>query len=382
MKSNVKKIYLLDMGILIPYLFLSLVGLLMVYSTTSYVLLKDGQSPEKQAMLQLVYWIASLFLIIIIYKMKLSVFRSRNLLLFCSLLISFLLILVYAFAPINGAYGWIQLGTFGTIQPVEFLKFLVIWFLSFFIALRQKHIQTNFFKSVSGPVIIVGIQIFIVCFYPDLGNAAVIVLITTVILLSSGIHYLWSIIFSFLGIIMSFLSVLIVNSPLGSAILPPHVISRFSVFTNPFADEYGNGFQLVNGFYALFNGGLWGRGLGNSIQKKGFLQFAHTDFAFTILIEELGLISGIFVIGTLFYMIGKIFLIGIRAKDDFNSLMSIGIASLFLISVLINLGGVTGLIPLTGITFPFISQGGSSLLMFSICIGISLNISANEKKIE
>lgn len=137
---------------------------------------------------------------------------------------------------------------------------------------------------------------------------------------------------------------------------------------------------MVNGYYAIYNGGLFGRGLGNSIQKKGFLKFAHTDYIFSIVIEELGLIMSILILALLFYMIARIILVGIRSSDPFNSMMCLGIGALFMIQTFVNLGGISGLIPLTGITFPFLSQGGSSLLMLSICIGFVLNISAEEKR--
>ena len=137
---------------------------------------------------------------------------------------------------------------------------------------------------------------------------------------------------------------------------------------------------MVNGYYAMFNGGLFGRGLGNSIQKKGFLQEAQTDFIYAIVVEELGVIMGILILALLFFMITRIILVGTRSKDQFNSLLCIGIGAMFLVQVFVNLGGITGVIPLTGITFPFLSQGGSSLLMLSICIGFVLNISADEKR--
>ena len=131
----------------------------------------------------------------------------------------------------------------------------------------------------------------------------------------------------------------------------------------------------------MFNGRLFGLGLGNSIQKKGFLSFAaSTDFIFAIVVEELGLIGAIFILGLLLFLVGRIILIGIRSNDAFNSMICLGVGSLFLIQIFINLGGITGLIPLTGITFPFFSQGGSSLIVLSACVGLVLNISADEKK--
>ena len=139
---------------------------------------------------------------------------------------------------------------------------------------------------------------------------------------------------------------------------------------------------MINGYYAISNGGWFGRGLGNSIQKKGYLPEAHTDFIFAIVIEELGLIGGIIILGILFFLIMRIFMVGIKAKDPFNSMMAIGVGGILFAQVLVNIGGISGLIPSTGVTFPFLSQGGNSLLTLSVGIGFVLNISADEKRRE
>lgn len=118
------------------------------------------------------------------------------------------------------------------------------------------------------------------------------------------------------------------------------------------------------------------------LRKNGFLPEAHTDFIFSIVIEELGLIGGIIVLGVLFFMIVRILMVGIRAKSAFNSMICIGIGSTLLISVFINIGGAFGIIPETGVTFPFLSQGGSSFLVLSLGIAFVLNISADEKRRE
>ncbi len=381
MPKEIKKRHLLDLGILIPYLILSVVGLMMVYSTTTYVMLESGQNTTRQALLQFAFWLLSLFTIFVIYKMKTDFLKNKKLIQIVMTIVTVSLFVVFLFDKevTNGAYGWIKLGSLGTIQPVEFLKFIVIWFLATNLAQRQQMIHEDFWTSVKGLLVVIGFQIAVILFYPDFGNAAVIVLLVMIMLLSSGVNYLYTLYTGIIGVVGSVLMVTLVNL-VGKYFLPAHVISRFAVFRNPFSDEFGNGHQLIHGYYAMFNGGLLGRGLGNSIQKKGFLKFAHTDFAFSIVVEELGLIVAIIILGLLFYMIARIILIGIRSNDAFNSMMCIGIGSLFLISVFINLGGITGIIPLTGITFPFISQGGSSLLIFSICIGFVLNISADEKK--
>ncbi len=380
MPKKIKKRYFLDLGILIPYIILSVIGLMMVYSTTSSNAMLAGGSTVRQALLQSVFWVLSLLAIVVIYRLKIEVLKNEKFAQTAMFVVSILLLIVFGFPRQNGAFGWIKLPAgMGTIQPVEFLKFIVVWFLASKLTKRQYLIQDNFWTSTRGLLAIVAFQVVVISFYPDLGNAAIIVLLVMVVLLSSGINYVLTIYTGIIAVVGSMLTVGIVNL-IGKYFLPAHVLSRFSVFRNPFTDEYGDGHQLIHGYYAMFNGGLFGRGLANSIQKKGFLKFAHTDFAFAIVVEELGLIVAIIILGLLFYMIARIILIGIRSNNAFNSMMCIGIGSLFLISVFINLGGITGIIPLTGITFPFISQGGSSLLMFSICIGFVLNISADEKK--
>ena len=154
----------------------------------------------------------------------------------------------------------------------------------------------------------------------------------------------------------------------------------FSAFFNPFTDVSGAGHQLDNSYYAIVNGGLFGLGLGNSIEKRGYLPEAQTDFVFSIVIEELGFIGASLILALLFFLILRIILVGIRARDPFNSMVALGIGGMMLTQTFINIGGISGLIPSTGVTFPFLSQGGNSLLVLSVGIAFVLNIDANEKR--
>lgn len=383
MPKKIKKRHLLDLHIFLPYVALCIIGLMMVYSTTSYNLLEENKNPAKQAILQLIFWFISLVLMTVIYRIKTKVLSKK---IFGDIALAVItplvLVVVFFFKPVNGSYGWIQLPGIGTLQPAEFLKFIVIWFLAIRITKRKDailHFEENPIRTLFTIVAPVLVQILILVFYPDWGNMIVLGMVVVILLLSSGINYLYSV-FTGAGLfILAWLAIKLVPT-LGGTILPAHVVSRFKIFQNPFLDEYGAGHQAIHGYYAMFNGGLFGRGLGNSIQKKGFLSEAQTDYAFAIVVEELGMIMALVILGLLLYMVARIILIGIRSTDTFNSLMCIGIGALFLISIFVNLGGITGIIPLTGITFPFISQGGSSLLMFSIAVAFALNISADEKK--
>ncbi|WP_312540837.1 FtsW/RodA/SpoVE family cell cycle protein [Enterococcus sp.] len=382
MPEKVKKRHLLDYSILLPYIFLCITGLMMVYSSTSYVAMTATPPTTSASYVinQALFWVLSLILITIMYKMKTDVFRHKKFVQIAMIVILVLLIAAFFFDKRNGAYGWLSIAGF-SVQPAEYLKFIVVWFLAMTLSYRQKGIQQDFLKTVWRPIGIVLVYTTILGFYPDFGNAVIVVLLAFTVLLSSGLNYLYTLILGGTGIIASGLIIFVVRLT-GGKFLPAYIYSRFASYLNPFADEYNTGHQMVNGYYAMFNGGLFGRGLGNSIQKRGFLNEAHTDYIFSIVMEELGLIPSIIILGILFYMVGRIFLIGIRSRDPFNSMMCTGIGMLFLSQIFINLGGITGIIPLTGITFPFLSQGGSSLLMLSICIGFVLNISAEEKRKE
>ncbi len=240
---------------------------MMVYSTTSYVLLENGQNPGSQALFQLTFWLISLFLIAFIYKLKTNVLKNKKTVAVALLSVIVLLLVAFVFSPVNGAYGWIQIPGMGTIQPAEFLKIVIIWFLATILAQQQSQVQHHFLYSIRGSLIAAFIPTLILMFYPDFGNAAIIVLLIIVMLLASGVNYVYTLYTGLIGIFGSILAIFGVNT-IGKYFLPDYVLSRFAVFRNPFIDEYGDGYQMIHGYYALFNGGLFGRGLGNSIQKK------------------------------------------------------------------------------------------------------------------
>jgi cell division protein FtsW len=382
--NKVKKRHLLDYSIFIPYLILSIIGLIMVYSSTSSLLTMKGLNPNSMVINQLMFWGVGLVAMFFIYKMKTTVFQNREFIMFAIFVITVLLLAV-RYTPLgitkNGAQGWLQIGGF-TMQPAEYMKIMVVWYLSFILARRQQYIDREFKKAAFRPLLLVGFLILIVALQPDVGNAAILTLITIVMVLASGVNYVYAYIAGIVGVAGSLGAIQFLLATHGK-FLPAkyqYIYNRFEVFRNPFIDERNLGHQLANSYIAISNGGWFGRGLGNSIQKKGFLPEAHSDFIFAITIEELGLIGALFILALLIFMIARIIFVGIRSKKPFNSLMCIGIGTMLLIQVFINVGGITGLIPLTGITFPFLSHGGNSLLIISIAVAFVLNISADEKR--
>jgi len=152
-------------------------------------------------------------------------------------------------------------------------------------------------------------------------------------------------------------------------------LERLTSYSNPFDDEQKSGYQLANAYYAIGSGGLTGLGLGQSNQKLGYLPEAHTDFIIAVISEELGIFGVGFVLLSLAFIVLKGIHIGLKCKDPFGSLLAIGIASMIGIQSFVNLGGASGVIPLTGVPLPFVSYGGSSLLQLAIAMGILVNVS-------
>ena len=391
---KIDKRHLLNYSILIPYLILSVLGLIIVYSTTSATLVQSGANSFKSVMNQGIFWILSLIAIVFIYKVKINIFKKQKVL-FGFILAEVVLLLLSRFVTraVNGAHGWLFIGGF-SIQPAEYLKILLVWFLALRFSRKQEEIEIYDYqaltfnrwlpRTLSDWRTITGILIGIVVIMPDLGNATILALTVLIMVSVSGIGHRW---FStMLGILVG-TSTLILSSiwllgveKVSKVPLFGYVAKRFSAFFNPFTDVSGAGHQLANSYYAIVNGGWFGLGLGNSIEKRGYLPEAQTDFVFSIVIEELGFIGASLILALLFFLILRIILVGIRARDPFNSMVALGIGGMMLTQTFINIGGISGLIPSTGVTFPFLSQGGNSLLVLSVGIAFVLNIDANEKR--
>lgn len=392
---KIKKRHLLNYSILIPYLILSIIGLIVVYSTTSALAIQSGVSSIRMVRTQGLFFILSLLTIALIYKFSLNFLRNKKVLAFVIFIEVILLILSrFITDTVNGAHGWLTIPGGFSIQPAEYLKVILVWYLALIFSKRQDEIRDYDYQALTHnewiprnlndwrwlTLILIGIVVIM----PDLGNATILALTVLIMITASGVGYRWFT--SLLGLVVGVSSIV-----LGSiwiigvdrvAKIPVfgYVAKRFSAFFNPFNDLSGAGHQLANSYYAMSNGGWFGLGLGNSIEKQGYLPEAHTDFVFAIVIEELGFVGASLILALLFFLILRIILVGIRAKNPFNSMMAIGIGGMILVQTFINIGGISGLIPSTGVTFPFLSQGGNSLWVLSVAIAFVLNIDASEKR--
>ncbi len=393
---KIEKRHLLNYSILIPYLILSIIGLIVVYSTTSALAIQSGVSSIRMVRTQGLFFILSLLTIALIYKFSLNFLRNKKVLAVI-IFIEVILLLLSRFVTdtVNGAHGWLTIPGGFSIQPAEYLKVILVWYLALIFSKRQDEIRDYDYQALTHnewiprnltdwrwlTLILIGI----VAIMPDLGNATILALTVLIMITASGVGYRWFT--SLLGLVVSGSAII-----LGSiwiigvdrvAKIPVfgYVAKRFSAFFNPFNDLTGAGHQLANSYYAMSNGGWFGLGLGNSIEKQGYLPEAHTDFVFAIVIEELGFVGASLILALLFFLILRVILVGIRAKNPFNSMMAIGIGGMMLVQTFINIGGISGLIPSTGVTFPFLSQGGNSLWVLSVAIAFVLNIDASEKRL-
>jgi len=356
--------------LLIVTVLLVLFGALMIYSTTSVITPVDA----RKGITEFHYFkrhictiMIGLIFMFCAYVLKPSALRTMAIPL---LVVSFLL-LVLVFVPnigvsAGGAKRWLRLWP-STFQPSELVKLSMVVFLAWFMS--RPEYRTDRFGSFLIPVsILAGFQIAIIK-QPDFGSAMSLAILTFAMLFISGmkLRYLAS------------LSVAAVPV-LAVLIMEPYRLKRITSFLNPWADPQGSGFQLVQSFIALGSGGLTGVGLGNSQQKLLYLPESHTDFIFSIIGEEFGFI-GVTAVVILFLIL---FLKGIsianRTQDRFGYYLAVGLSLMVALQALINFAVATGLVPTKGLPLPFISYGGSSLLVNLIAIGMLLNISKIRKE--
>lgn len=370
-----KRLKSFDYSLLVVYLLLSIFGLIMVYSASMVIAIQlyDKSSNhyfERQLLNLVISFIALVFAAIFPYR-KLQAKGLLKIIVIGS--IAFLSTLFFMGKNVNNAQSWIEVG-FRNIQPAEFVKLGMIIYLAAVYAKKQPYIN-NFNKGVIPPIVYLVFVCFLVVQQPDLGTAGIIFATGMVIVFCSGMN--WKNLTRLL-----LLGVLIIG------IFSPYIIwKQDSIFTetrmgrlysykDPFKYEVDEGLQLVNSYLALGSGGWKGVGLGKSVQKLGYLPEAHTDFIMAVIAEELGIFGVLFVLLGLGYIILKGIYIGMKSKDAFGSLLAFGISGMIGIQMFINLGGVSGMIPITGVTLPFISYGGSSLLILSISLGLLMNISS------
>jgi cell division protein FtsW len=279
------------------------------------------------------------------------------------ILSTLLLIVVLFLKPVNDTHRWIRLGAL-SFQPAELAKLALVIYLAAFVARRSDE-TTDVRRTLLPPLLVAGAFAALVLVQPDLGNCLTLVALTFGVLYMAGTpvkHLAW--------IVAPALPLLAL-----AIWVAPYRLRRITAFWDPWSDPRGSGFQIIQSWLAFGNGGLTGQGIGGSRQKLFYLPESHTDFIFAIVGEELGFIGAVALVSLFAVLIWRGLRVGLRAPDAFGAHLALGITLLIAIQTLLNLGVVTGLLPTKGLPLPFISFGGSALLVTMVGTGVLLNIS-------
>ena len=364
-----------DYTLIAVILVLSIFGLVMVYSSSMVTAVARWDLPSDFFYdKQIRHLIIGLILFTIMAIIPYPLYKSNKVLVPLVFGSIFGLFALQFFGHTAGnAESWFKLGALGSIQPSEFVKLGVIIYLSAVYSKKQEYINV-FNKGVIPPLFYLLIVCGLIVLQPDIGTAMIIFLVACTIIICSGMNWksfakLLSIL---VGTILIAIPVIIMNK---DKIFTEKRLERFTGFLDPFSTEKYEGYQLVNSYVAIGNGGLTGVGFGQSTQKYGYLPEPHTDFIMAVISEELGLIGVAFVIICLATIVLKGIRTAIKSNDPFGSMLAAGISSMIGIQTMINLGGITGLIPITGVTLPFISYGGSSMIQLFLSVGLLVNVS-------
>ena len=343
-------------------IFLVLFGVVMVYSASYYFARRTYNNQYFYLIKQLIGFILGFFFLNVLRNIDYNKLKKFGLI---SVIVSAIL-LILVFIPGLGVenYGarrWINLPGF-TLQPSEIAKFSFVLFASQYLSKNYKEIKN--FKNLL-PILIAGtIFCLLIILEPNMSITMCVGLIMLFMLFVGGISFKHFLLFCIPIIIL--VPILI--------IIEPYRLDRLLAFINPWANPQGEGYQLIQSFFSISNGGLFGVGLFNSRQKYLFLPFAESDFIFAVIGEEFGLVGCLLLLSIYFVLIVCGIKIAIKSKNRFGAYLASGIIGVIAIQATINIAVVTGLIPPTGLPLPFISMGSTSIVVFMSAIGVLLNI--------
>lgn len=358
----------IDLILLISVIAISIFGIIMIYSSSNIWAEYKFNDAFKYLKMQGLFLIVGIVLMIIISKIPYKYYldKANIILVICFVLL--ILVLIPGIGKIrNGSRSWFGVGGLG-IQPSEFMKLALIIFISKYLHKNERN-NISIKKDIL-PILFITLLTFgLIMLQPDFGTGVIIVMSIIGILFISGLKMRFFIIAGIFGTMGAVALILIA----------PYRFERILSFINPWVDPLGTGFQAIQSLFAIGPGGLLGLGLGNSIQKHFYLPEPQTDFIFAIISEELGFL-GVLIVSALFLtIIYRGMKISLNAKDLFSKYLSFGITFSLAFQALLNLMVVVSLIPITGVTLPFLSYGGSSLLITLCSMGILLNISRYQK---
>jgi len=273
------------------------------------------------------------------------------------------LVAVFFSAPVNGARRWFGVGGIG-VQPSELAKLVAVFFIAALLERRMHRIDDVGYALVPIAIVVIGLVALILA-EPDFGTSMSLLLIAAVMVFAAGLNYRYIV-----GVLLTSLPVIYLVV-MGSS----YRRRRTLAFLNPWDDPLGDGFQIIQSLIAVGTGGMWGRGLMNGVQKLFYLPEPHTDFIYSVIAEELGLVGATVVLACFCIVTWRGLRIAVRAPDSFGAFLALGLTTMVAVQAFENISVVLGMMPTKGIPLPFVSAGGSSLLINLMGMGILLNVS-------
>jgi len=349
-------------------LILVTIGTVMIYSSSSIIAMKrfnDGQYFLKKQIFFVLLGLGIMVLMTKISYEQLKKLAYPGILL--SVVLLSLLLIPHVGIRAGGATRWLKMGFF-SFQVTELVKVSMVLFLAYFLTRKNNYI-TDFKRGMLVPLLVTLLIVGLILLEPDFGTAVIITVIMMLMLYLSGCRIL-----HLAGIIALFV-------PVGIYLLlhNSYRLARLTSFLDPWKDPQHSGFQIIQSLLSFGSGGTFGVGIGDGMQKLFYLPEPHTDFILSIIAEESGFIGVLIVIFLFAILIVRGFLISFKAPDLFSTLLAAGLTMVIALEAFINIAGVMGLIPLKGLALPFVSYGGTSLIMSLTAAGILLNISSCEK---
>lgn len=382
-KSNRKKTNYssrpFDFALFIIVLLLLGIGIIMVLSASSPLALSQSASSYTYVLSQAKAAVLGITAMIIISKIDYKLYAKFYKIAYFGSIVLLLLVLVPNLG--FGAYGarrWIKIPVFGSLQPSEVAKLGLIIFFAAYLTKTKDELK-GLIKGFFRPLCFLAVPIAIILFIQSHLSASVIIIITiAVMMIMAGCKIAHFAIFGGVGIVAGGGLLYFLATKFG---IGAYRLERLMAFMDPWADPTDTGWQIIQGLYAIGSGGLFGVGLGNSNQKYQYISMPHNDYIFAVLAEELGFIGCLVVILLFAAFIWRGIIIAMKAPDMFGSLLATGITTLIGSQAIINIAVVTSSMPVTGISLPFFSYGGSSLVILLCLVGILLNISRQTNKI-
>lgn len=373
-KKKVKYFY--DYSLVFAVIFLTMFGIVMIYSASSYAAqVRLQKAPYYYMLRQGIIAVLGLILMIIVSFIDYhKIIKSAGIILTIAYILNILVFFIGK--EFNGQKRWIGIGKQFTIQPSEFAKLALIIFLAYFITDMSKEMN-NFIGFIkiglfTGPLILMIAVTNL--------SAGVIMcgIVYGMTFITTSLYMLHVAVFVAFGLMLKIIPI-IVTKFASSSLLNNYRLKRILVWVNPQKYSLEGGFQVLQGIYAIGSGGIMGKGLGESMQKLGYIPEAQNDMIFTIICEELGLFGAVCTVMLFIFLMYRFMVIATSAPDLYGSLIVAGVMTHIAVQLLLNIAVVTGVLPNTGITLPFISYGGTSVLFLMLEMGIVLSVSRSIK---